>query len=143
MADTKRDRKIRNCFAAGHSGRIKWTARGVEDCVRHLQKEWAALASRGKAKDWEPYAEILIYMRDKYSKLEATAHYFRMAAVILFLDRHMKGLKRAGIVRRDTENFVLWDDALFEALAKLPFKPLTGFRFSEVKSYVCRSKKPN
>jgi hypothetical protein len=76
----KKERKFRNLLVAGQSGRIEWTARGVEDCVRHLQKEFVALASRGKAKEWEPYAETLIYVRNKYGHLEGTAHYYRMAA---------------------------------------------------------------
>ena len=63
--NTKKERKLRNSLMAGQSGRIKWTARGVEECVRHLQKESVALASRGKAKEWEPYAETLVYIRSK------------------------------------------------------------------------------
>jgi hypothetical protein len=141
--NSKRERRFRNSLVAGHGGRIKWTASGVEDCMRHLQKEWMALASRGKSKEWEPYSETVIYIRNKYGQLKGTPHYYRMAAVILFLDRHMKGLKKMGIVKPDGENFALWDDALFEAFAKLPFKPLTGFKFSDVRGYVLRSKKPN
>ena len=141
--NSKKERKLRNPLMAGQSGRIKWTARGVEECVRHLQKESVALASRGKAKEWEPYAETLIYIRSKYGQLEGTAHYYRMAAVMLFMERHMKGLKKIGVVKQDGEGFALWDDALFEAFAKLPFKPLIGFKFSNVRNYVSRSKKPN
>ena len=73
-------------------------------------------------------------------QLEGTAHYYRMAAVMLFMERHMKGLKKIGVVKQDGEGFALWDDALFEAFAKLPFKPLIGFKFSNVRNYVSRSK---
>jgi hypothetical protein len=55
----------------------------------------------------------------------------------------MKGLKKIGAVKPDGEGFALWDEALFEAFAKLPFKPPIGFTFSEVRKYVVRSKKPN
>src|ERR1700684_605875 len=102
---SKQERRFRNALMAGQSGRIKWTAGGVEDCVRHLQKEFVALASRGKAKEWEPYAETLTYVRNKYGHLEGTAHYYKMAAVILFIERHMKDLKKIGAVRRDVEGF--------------------------------------
>ena len=139
----RRERKNINVFAAGQSGRIKWTASGVQDCVMHLQDQWTAFASRGKSRDWDPYPRILSYMRDKYGHREAIAHYYRMASVVGFLHRHMKGLKQSGIVRQDGDGFALWDDALFEAFARLPFKPLVGFRFSDVRNYVLRSKKPN
>jgi hypothetical protein len=58
-----------------------------------------ALASRGKSKEWEPYSETVIYIRNKYGQLKGTPHYYRMATVILFLERHMKGLKKMGIVK--------------------------------------------
>ena len=78
------------------------------------------------------YAETLIHIRNKYGQLKGTPHYYRMAAAILFLDRHMKGLKKIDMVKPDGENFALWDEALFEAFAKLPFNPLSGFKFSDV-----------
>jgi hypothetical protein len=139
----RREHKQRNFMVAGRSGRIQWTARGVHDCVRHLQNEWKALAAQGKEKDWEPYAEVLVYVRQKYSGVTGSAHYYRMACVINFLHDHMRGLKQAGIVKRDTENYGLWDDALFEAFAKLPYKSPEGFSFTDVKNFVVGSKKPN
>lgn len=64
------------------------------------------------------------------------------SAQIRFLDEHMKGLRQAGIVTKNGDDYSLWEGALFEAFAQLPFTLKRGFSFTRVRGFVRRSKKP-
>jgi hypothetical protein len=140
MFAKKRERKLQQSIRAAHSGRIGWTVRGIYDCLRHVHTEHT---KRSSSSEWEPYAEMMIYLRGKYGRTKAAAHSVRMISIIDFLTGHEQRLKEAGILRPWRDGVGMDNDLLFQAFAKLPFDRRNRFNFDDVMDYVSRAKKPN
>jgi hypothetical protein len=140
----KQERNIQRNVIAAMSGRIKWTARGIQDGLRHVETGWLASISEEKNdRSLEPCIAAYDYARTRYSGVTGSAHAVRLTIVINFLQRHWKGLVKAGIIKSNGQTFELWDGALFQAFAKLPYEPPAGFGFEQIVDFVRRSKKPS
>src|ERR1700694_2994511 len=122
----KRERKKWNYHRVGATGRLPWSARGIEECVRHVHKRHSELTQEER-KGWNPTIESLFFIKGKYGESKGSAHFLRMGQIINFMQHYRKRLK---------------EDNLVEALAKLPFT-IESFCYDDVKSYIQSCKKPS
>jgi hypothetical protein len=136
----KRERS-RAYFRASADGKLPWTARGIEECMRHLQKTRSELTEE-ETKDWNPYLESLFFTETKYGESKGTVHCLRMGQIINFIQHYRPRMKRDKLIIRDKQGTEFWEDNLAEAFAKLPFT-IKSFRYDDVRSYVQRCKKPS
>ncbi len=137
----KRERKRWNYHRAGANGKLLWTARGIEDCVRYIHKRHCELAEE-EQRDWDPYVVALVYIKEKYGQCKGSAHFLRMGSIISFVQHYRKRLKKDKLILTDEHGVDFWEDHLAEALARLPFSK-TSFDYNEVKNYVLRCRKPS
>jgi hypothetical protein len=137
----KRERKRWNYHMAGASGRIPWTARGIEDCVRYVHKRYCELTEE-EQKDWDPHVVALFYIKEKYGHCKGSAHFLRMGSIISFMLHYRKRLKKDKLIHTDEHGLDYWGDNLAEALARLPFT-IESFNYDDVRDYVLRCRKPS
>jgi hypothetical protein len=137
----KRERKKWNYFRAASSGRIPWTARGIEECVRHLAKTFADLPTEER-KDWCPYIASLHFIKEKYGENRGTVHFLRMGQIINFMIQRRKRLIQDGLIVTDENGTQWWTDHLAEAFARLPYT-FKNFKYEDVKRYVKNCEKPS
>jgi hypothetical protein len=103
----KRERKMRNYQNIGHTGKLPWTARGIDECMRHIHKRRLELKSEER-KDWDPYVEALIFIREKYGKCEGSPHFQRMGAIISFVTHYDDRLRKDEFITTDAQVKTFW-----------------------------------
>ena len=136
-----RERKRRNYHDIGATGKLPWTPRGIEECMRYIHKRRLELPSE-KRGDWDPLVVALVFIKEKYGQCEGSLHFLRMGAIISFLTHCDDRLREDGFVTTDGQGQDFLDDNLVEAFARLPFT-MESFAYEDVKRYVERCKKPS
>jgi hypothetical protein len=137
----KHERKRRNYFRAATTGKIPWNARGIEDCVRHLNKRYSQLSDE-EQNDWSPYVESLCFIKQKYGENRGTLYALRMGQIINFMTHYRERLKRENLIKTDDDGTMWWSGHLADAFAKLPFT-IRSFRYADVKNYIKHCEKPS
>lgn len=123
------------------SGKVRWTARGIQDGMRLLMRRWFELTDEER-KEFDPYFEALYYVTGELGSRRGLPHARRLQAVVMFVQHYHKRLQRDKLVRRGKDGFMECTMAMFEAMAKLPYT-LEGFDYEQVKNYVQKSEAPN
>jgi len=137
----KRERKKWNYHRVGATGRLPWSARGIEECVRHVHRRLSELTQEER-KGWDPTIESLFFIKRKYGESKGSAHFLRMGQIINFMQHYRERLKKDKLIFADSRGRESWEDNLVEAFAKLPFT-IKSFRYDDVKRYVQSCKKPS
>ncbi len=138
---TKRERKRRNYQNIGATGKLPWTARGIEECMRHIHKRRLELTSE-EQKGWDPLVEALLFIKDKYGRCEGSPHFLRMGAIISFLTHYDYRLRADEFITTDTQGRDSLDANLVDAFARLPFT-MESFAYDDVKKYIESCRKPS
>lgn len=137
----KRDRKSLNYFRAAQTGKIPWNARGIDECVRHLNTTHASLTDEHR-KEWDATVEALFYIKQKYGENRGSLYFIRMGHILSFLTHYKKRLEKDKLVWKDESGTLWWTDHLANAFAKLQYT-MRSFRYDEVKRYVQSCEKPS
>ncbi len=95
-----------------------------------------------KRKDWDPYVESLVFIKNKYGQNKGSLYFLRMGAIINFRTHYAEKLREDKLVTIGADGGEWWDDHLAEAFARLPFT-IESFRYEDVKRYVASCKKPS
>jgi hypothetical protein len=138
---SKRERKNWNYHAIGATGKLPWSVRGIEECMRHIHKRASDLTAEER-KDWDPMIEVLVFVKEKYGRNKGSAHFLRMGHIISFVEHYRDRLKRDKLVTPIANDGVSLDDNLVRAFATLPFT-MSSFRYDDVEKYVQSCKKPS
>jgi hypothetical protein len=141
MPKNKRERKNRNYQIAAFNGKLPWTVRGIEECMRHIHKRASELTAEER-KDWDPTIEALVFLKQKYGRNKGSAHFIRMGQIISFVEHYRDRLKRDKLLTPIANGGESLEDSLVRAFATLPFT-MASFQYDEVKKYVESCKKPS
>jgi hypothetical protein len=137
----RRERKRFNYFRAATTGKVTWNARGIEECIRYLNKTFNELSLEERA-DWNPYIESLYFIKNKYGETKGTLYCARMGQVINFIIQYRKRMRKDKLVSVDANGTEWWEENLTQAFAKLPYT-FKSFRYQDVKAYVERCNRPS
>ena len=140
--ESKRERKRLNYQNIGRQGKLPWTARGIDECMRHIHKRRLELTSEER-KDWDPLVTALVFIKEKYGQCEGSPHFLRMGAIISFLTHYDDRLRKDEFITTDAQAREFLDENLVEAFAKLPFSEWETFAYDEVKKYIESCRKPS
>jgi hypothetical protein len=141
MPKNKRERKTENYQMVAATGKLPWTFRGIEECMRHIHKRGSELTPE-ESKDWNPRIEALAFLKRRYGKNKGSAHFVRMGQIILFVEHYRDRLKKDKLLTPIANGVESLDDSVVRAFATLPFT-MASFEYDAVKKYVQNCKKPS
>src|SRR5258708_12618837 len=89
----KRERKKWNYHRVGATGRLPWSARGIEECVRHVHRRLSELTQEER-KGWDPTIESLFFIKRQYGESKVSAHFLRIGQKIHFIQHYPETFKQ-------------------------------------------------
>jgi hypothetical protein len=138
---SKRERKKQNYYRAAATGKIPWTARGIETCLDYMREEFAGLTSE-EGEDWCPHVASLCFIQATYGENLGIVHFLRMRQIINFIAPYRERLMRDGLLSVDKSGGEWWEGHLSGAFARLPFT-MGSFKYEDVKRYIKNCGKPS